>query len=175
MPYRLAALLALLLFAVTSAQAQLLITDPARAAAARDSLLHEAQRLRLLATQNTREFSTNARRRSPRRVRVRGTFIPVPVVTTRTVLGRDEPSCITWRHITRYRRNGRVQEKFCIMQDERVLLNERRLNGTVRWLALPQPFGTAMGQPLRQSGLYLQTGYLVCNGVGYVLPPPVAP
>ena len=170
MRYRFVALLALLLGG-TTAQAQL-ITDPTRAAAARDTLLREAQRLRILATQSTPVIVTNANSRSRNRVRVTGTFVPTPVVMVPSVVGQRVPSSIAWKHVTRYHYNGRVQEKFRIKLDGRLLLKEGRLDGAVRWLLLPLPFGVVMGQPVRHRGLYLQTGYVFCDDAAYVLPPP---
>ena len=171
MRYRFAVLLALLL-CTSAAQAQL-ITDPARATAARDTLLHEAQRLRLVATQNTPFFVSNGRHRNPRRVQVTGTFAPKPTVLVRSVVDQRVLAIVTWEHITRYRRNGQVQEKFRIWYAGDLLLDERRLDGTVRWLSLPAS-GAAGGLPARHLGLYLQTGYLYCDGAAYVLlsPPP---
>ena len=167
MRYRFVALLALLLGG-TTAQAQL-ITDPARATAARDTLLREAQRLRLLVAQGTPVFITNASYRNRRRVVATGTFVPTPAVMVPSVIGQRVALSATWKHVTHYRRNGRVQEKFRLRLDGQVLLDERRIDGAVRWLSLAAS-GARGGLPARHLGLYLQTGYVFCDGAACVLP-----
>lgn len=170
MRYRIAGLLALVLCA-TSAQAQF-ITDPARAAAARDTLLREAQQLRQRAEQTTRVFVTNARGHSRQRVVIVGKVDPALVATTPNK-SQPTPPRITWKHITRYRRNGRVQERFRIWLNSNTLLDERRLNGTVLWLSVPTQYSAPMGLVIRHRGFYLRTGYLLYDKEVFVLPQPV--
>ncbi len=171
MRYRIAGLLALLLCAA-SAQAQF-ITDPARATAARDTILHEALLLRQRAEQTTRVFVTNARRRQ-KRIVISGTVDPALLAPTSTSgPTRPVPPRIRWQHVTHYRRNGRVQERFRIWLSSNIVLDERRLNGTVLWLSVPAQYSAAMGLPLRHRGFYLRTGYLLYDKDVYVLPPPV--
>ncbi|WP_310391446.1 hypothetical protein [Hymenobacter sp.] len=171
MRYHIAGLLALLLFAA-SAQAQF-ITDPARATAARDTLLREAQQLRQRVEQTTRRFSTNARGRSRKRVVVVGEVDPTLAAGV-PAPGQPQPvqPRIRWKHVTRYRRNGRVQERFRAWLDNNTLLDERRLNGTVLWLSLPLPYSSPLGVVMRHRGFYLRTGYLVYDKDVYVLPQP---
>lgn len=171
MRYHFAGLLALLLCAA-SAQAQF-ITDPARATAARDSLFREAQQLRQRAEQTTRIFVTNARGHSRKRIVVSGTVDPT-LVATSSAPGQTQPvpPYISWKHITCYRRNGRVQERFRIWLNGNRLLDEQHLNGTVLWLSIPSQYSTAMGLPMRHRGFYLRTGYLLYDKEVYVLPQP---
>lgn len=117
--------LALVLLAGT-ARAQL-ITDPAQALAARDTLLQQAARLRQLVQAQSRFFETNARTQSHRTQRVQGT----------AQLAGPTPAKLTWRHKTRYRRNGRVQEHYVILDRDRIILDEYRLNGSINWLSIP--------------------------------------
>lgn len=171
MRYHIAGLLALLLGAA-SAQAQF-ITDPARALAARDTLLREAQQLRLRAGQTTRGFITNARSHSRKRVVVIGTVDPTLAATTPAAsTPPPRPPLITWKHVTRYRHNGRVQERFRIRLSGNTLLDERRLNGSVLWLSIPAQYRNAMGLPMRHRGVYFRMGYLLYDDAVYVLPQP---
>jgi hypothetical protein len=176
MRYRIAGLLALL-FCAASAQAQF-ITDPARATAARDTILHEALLLRQRAEQTTRVFATNARGHSRKQVVVSGTVDPTLVATAPAsaqaqAQAQAVPPRIKWMHFTRYRRNGRVQERFRIWLNGNILLDERRLNGAVLWLSIPAQYRDAMGLRMRHRGLYLRMGYLLYDKEVYVLPPPL--
>ena len=172
-PYRLALLLILLLSTV-SAQAQF-ITDHARALAARDTLLRMAQQLRERTGQTTRLFETNARGHSRRRVVVTGTVDPRLVAPSPGAPGLPppRPPLVTWKHVTRYRRDGRVQERFLVRLNRDILLNERRLNGAVLWLSIPEQYSSVMGLAMRHRGFYLKSGYLVCDHNMYLLPQPL--
>ncbi|GAB3864378.1 hypothetical protein GCM10028824_01840 [Hymenobacter segetis] len=172
--YRLGGLLALLGLLAAPAHAQL-ITDPARAAAARDTLLHQAAQLRLRAEQTSLNFNTNARGRYRRRVVVTG-FSRQNSGTLPTAGVRQMqwvPDNVAWRHITRYRRNGRVMERYRLTMGHQTLLSERRLNGTIIWLSIPVAYSNAMGTAVRHRGLYLRTGYVMLDKDQYVLPKPL--
>jgi hypothetical protein len=173
MYYRLAGLLALLLVAGT-ARAQL-ITDPARATAARDTLLHQAAQLRLRAEQTSASFTTNSRGRSRRRVVVLGISRQNSATLPNNGVRQTQwaPDNVVWRHITRYRRNGRVLERYRISMGHQTVLNERRLNGNVIWLSIPIAYSNVMGTAIRHRGLFLRTGYVVLDLSQYVLPQPV--
>lgn len=170
MRYHLAGLLALLLFA-SSVQAQL-ITDPARATAARDTLLQQAAQLRLRAEQTSAFFTTNAHARSRRRMVVMGISRQnsgtLPTTNVRqSQWGRDNT---TWRHVTRYRRDGRVLERYRLTMGYQTVLKERRLNGAVIWLSIPVAYSKVMGTAIRHRGLFLRTGYLTLDNSEYALP-----
>ena len=167
------ALFLVLLLSAISSRAQV-ITNPARAMAARDTLLREAQLLQQRAGQTTRFFVTNARGHSRRRVVVVGTVDPklVPTSPTAAATPPPRPPLTTWKHVTRYRRDGRVQERFRIWLNGNTLLSERRLNGAVLWLSIPEQYSSAMGLPMRHRGFYLKTGYLLYDNDVYLLPQP---
>lgn len=173
--YRLACLLALPLLLLASAAHAQLITAPNRATAARDTLLQEAARLRLRAEQTSPLFNTNARSRSRRRVVVLGVSHQnsgtLPTANVRqTQWAADN---VTWRHITRYRRNGRVQERYRLSMGHQTVLSERRLNGNVIWLSIPVAYPKVMGMAIRHRGLFLRTGYLILDKDEYALPKPL--
>ncbi|WP_201978302.1 hypothetical protein [Hymenobacter rubidus] len=173
MLYRLGALLALGLLAAP-AHAQL-ITDPARATAARDTLLHQAALLRERAVQTSAFFTTNVRGDNRRRVVVQGksAFKSAPPAPTSVRQAQWAPDNIAWRHITRYRRNGRVQERFRITMDGKTLLKEHRLNGAVQWLYIPVAYSSAIGLAVHHRGFYLLTGYVLLDKEQYALPKPM--
>ena len=170
MLYRLGYLLALVLLAAP-AHAQI-ITDPARATAARDTLLRQAEHLRQRAGQASIFFTTNARSRNKRRVVVQGIvrFQSAPSAPAIVRQNQWAPDSTTWRHVTRYRRNGRVQEKFQIIMAHHTLLKESRLNGSVVWLSIPVAYSKAMNLVVRHRGLYLRTGYVLLDKDEYMLP-----
>ena len=171
--YRLSGLLALLLVAGT-ARAQL-ITDPARATAARDTLLQQSAQLRLRAEQTTASFTTNSRNRGRRRVVVLGVSRQNSATLPNTGVRLTDwaPDNVVWRHVTRYRRNGRVVERYILSMGHQTVLRERRLNGNVIWLSIPVAQPRVMGTAIRHRGLFLRTGYLVLDQSQYVLPRPL--
>jgi hypothetical protein len=156
------------------ARAQL-ITDPARATAARDTFLHQAAQLRLRAEQTSAVFKTNAQGRSRRRVVVLG--ISNHNNATRTTTGVRQtqwaPNNVVWRHVTRYKRDGRLLERYRLSIGHKILLSERRLNGNVIWLSIPVAYTNALGTAIRHHGLFLRTGYLLLDKDEYVLPKPL--
>ena len=171
MLFRFGCLLAFLTLLTGPARAQL-INDPARAIAARDTLLQQAAQLRQRAEQTTTFFTTNARRHSRRRVVVMGIChqqrAPLPTNMVRQT--QWAPNNISWRHVTRYRRNGRVQERYRLTMGSKLLLKERRLNGNVIWLSIPVAYTNALGTAVRHRGLYLRTGYVLLNQEQFALP-----
>ena len=172
MLHRLGVLLALLLLAGT-AHAQL-ITDPARATAARDTLLHQAAQLRLRAEQTTAVFKTNAQGRSRRRVVVLGISQRNSATQTTGVRQSQWASNnVVWRHVTHYRRNGLLQERYRLSIGHKTLLNERRLNGNIIWLSIPMATTNVLGTALQHRGLFLRTGYIMLDKDEYVLPKPL--
>lgn len=171
MRYCIAGLSALLL-ASGSARGQY-ITTPAQATAARDTLLHQAQQLRQRVELTTRAFLTNARGHSRKRVVVGGLADPALVPAAVPAAGAPSPGTprFRWKHVTHYRRNGRVQERFRIWSPTGAVLDERRLNGTVLWLSMPVQYSSVLGLPMRHRGLYLRTGYVLLDKDVYTLPP----
>ncbi len=191
-PLRCLLLFVLALVAV-SARAQLtgypsgtgIIADPARSAAARDTLLRQAAQIRQRATEGSPVFVTNASIRPRRRVVVSGEVRPPaappatgPYVTGQSLIGQSltgrplqwVPGTLTWKHVTCYRRNGRVQEKFLLRLDNTNLLRQRWLNGAVTWLSMPVS-QAIRGLPIRHKGLYLLTGYVRLDNEEYFLLP----
>ncbi|MBH8556553.1 hypothetical protein [Hymenobacter negativus] len=169
--YRLSGLLALLVLLAAPTHAQL-ITDPARAAAARDTLLQQAAQLRLHAEQTSPIFNTNARARGRRRVVVQGISHQNSGTLPNDGVRQTQwaPDNIAWRHVTRYRRDGRVQERYRLSAGHQMLLNERRLNGAVIWLSVPVAYTSVPGMVVRHRGLFLRTGYVMLDKDQYVLP-----
>ena len=130
-------------------------------------------------------FVTNASIRPRRRVVVGGevrqpTAPPAtgPYVTGQSLTGQSltgrplqwVPGTLTWKHVTCYRRNGRVQEKFLLRFDNTKLLHQRWLNGAVTWLSIPIN-QAVRGLPIRHKGLYLLAGYVRLDNEEYVLLP----
>jgi hypothetical protein len=168
--YRSGGLLAFLLLA-GNAHAQL-ITDPARATAARDTLLHQAAQLRLRAEQTSALFATNARNRGRRRMAVVGVSHQNSATLPTAGIRHTQwaPDNVVWRHVTRYRRNGRVVERYRLSMGHQTVLKERRLNGSVIWLSIPVAHSNVMGTAIRHRGLFLRTGYVILDNDQYVLP-----
>ena len=149
------------------------ITYPTRATAARATLLRQAAQLRQRAGQGTASFTTNARSR--RRVVVQG-LVRFSSSTLPPAGVRQQPweaENTVWRHVTRYRRNGRVLEKYRLRMGNKALLTERRLDGAVTWLSIPAVYALAMGLARRHHGLYLRTGYVALDKDEYILPRPL--
>lgn len=153
MLYRIGLLTALL--TTTAAKAQL-INDPAQATAARDTLLRQATQLRQQVQGQSAFFTMNGHTRRRRRQMMRGTAGTTPT--------------LYWRQVTRYRRNGRVQEHFYIKTNSKLIMEEYRLNGrTLRLDVLSQVPGAGSTTP-RHLGRYWQSGYLVLDRKQYILP-----
>ena len=139
------------------------VADPARATAARDTLFREAQLLRQAVQQRTAFFEASPRNRFARRVVVSGKE------SAAANQDRYAPR-ISWEQVTRYRRNGRVQQTFRAKHGGVVLLEEQRLNGRVLWLWLP-PVASKLQIGTHVSGRYYDSGYLVLGRTEYALPP----
>lgn len=139
------------------------VADPARAAAARDTLFREAQLLRQAVQQRTAFFEAKPRNRFARRVVVSGNE---PAAASQD---RYAPR-LSWEQVTRYRRNGRVQQTFRAKHGGVVLLEEQRLNGRVLWLSMP-PVASKLQIGTHVSGRYYDSGYLVLGRTEYALPP----
>lgn len=164
MLYRLGLLAALL--TATAAKAQI-ITDPAQALAARDTLLQQATQLRQQVQAQSAFFTTN-NGQTPhlRRQVVRG------VVDVAAKAGTTTTMQLRWRQMTRYRRNGRVQEYFLVKTNSKLIMDERRLNGhTLRLALFSQVPGSGSLTP-RHLGRYLESGYVVLDRKQYALPRP---
>ena len=170
MLYRFVGLLACLL--VTSAAHAQLITDPIRAVAARDTLLREAEGLQRGVAQVTLPFITNARAHYRKRVVVVGLVNPSLMPASKINPGQPAAGApvIRWRHVTHYRRNGRVQESYRLTVNGNDILRERRLNGTVTWLTIPAAYSQVAGIKMRHRGLYLRSGYVRLDNEDFTLP-----
>lgn len=163
MLYRLALLAAL--FAATTAKAQI-ITDPAQALAARDTLLLQAKQLRQQVQGQSAFFSANGHTPRLRRQVVRG------VVEVAAKAGTTTTTQLHWRQVTRYRRNGRIQQHFLVKTSSKLLMDEYRLNDhTLRLAITSQVPGSGSLTP-RHLGQYWQSGYLVLDRKQYALPQP---
>lgn len=149
----------------TAAQAQI-IADPAQALAARDTLLRQATQLRQQVQARSAYFSTDMHTQRLRRQVVRGV---VDVVAT---AGAATTTRLQWRHVTRYRRNGRVQEHYYIKTSSKVILEEYWLNGHVLRLAISNLVPGAGSLSPRHLGRYWQSGYVVLDRKQYALPRP---
>ena len=161
MLYRLALLAALL--TATTAKAQL-IADPAQALAARDTLLQQAAQLRQQVQAQSAFFMANGHTPRLRRQVVRGTVGLTAKAGTATTIP------LRWRQVTRYRRNGRVQEHFLVRTSSKLILDEYRLNGhTLRLAILSQVPGAGSLTP-RHLGKYWQSGYVLLDRKQYALP-----
>ena len=172
MRYRFACLLALVLLTTTAVQAQL-ITDPIRAAAARDTLLREAEQLKRGVAGASASFITNALAHPRKRVVVVGLVNPTLVPSGKESPGLPPrvPPVVRWRHVTHYRRNGRVQERYRISVNGNDILRERRLNGIVTWLTIPTTYSQVAGTVMRHRGLYLRSGYVRLDNQTFNLVP----
>ncbi|MFD1468976.1 hypothetical protein ACFQ48_12135 [Hymenobacter caeli] len=169
--FRCLATLSFLLLTGALARAQV-IADPARALAARDTLLRQAEQLRQQVQQTSPRLATNALGRPRRRTQVsgftaRGGRRPA-ARPGEAPLGAARPVLIFWSQQTRYHRNGRVQERFYATVNNRVLFDERRLNGRVVWLVVSQAPGPGR-VAARHRGLLL-AGYVALDGQQYALP-----
>ncbi|MBX0291907.1 hypothetical protein K3G63_15750 [Hymenobacter sp. HSC-4F20] len=135
-----------------------IITDPARAVAARDSLLNFAGETKLAIQQQSAHFKAKTSHLGARRHVVEG-FLP-------GASGRFH-----WKHKTIQRRNGAVVERYIALQQGRQVLRERRLNGVITYLQLQLPLPTAASNiPRGHMGMYMREGYLRWNKNQYVLP-----
>jgi hypothetical protein len=172
--YRLSCLLTLLVLLTSTSRAQI-ITDPARATAARDTLFQQAAQLRQLAEQTSPFFKTNVRGRSRRRVVVMGISRQASGILPAAGIRQTQwaPDNVAWRHVTRYRRDGRLIEWYRLTMGNKVLLKESRLDGSVIWLSIPIAYSNAMGKNIRHRGLYLRTGYLMLDKDQFALPKPL--
>jgi len=163
MRYRLALLAAL--FTTTAAKAQL-IADPTRALAARDTLLQQATQLRQQVQGQSAFFTANGHTPRLRRQVVRGT------VELAAQAGTAHTTQLRWRQVTRYRRNGRVQEHFLIKTSSKLIPDEHRLNDhTLRLAILNLVPGSGSLTP-RHLGKYWQSGYVLLDRKQYALPRP---
>jgi hypothetical protein len=161
MLYRLGLLAAFL--TTTAAKAQISV-DPAKALAARDTLLLQATQLRQRVQSQSAFFNTNGRSQFRRRQVAWGT---VEVAATARA---TTPTRLHWRQVTHYRHNGRVQEHYFVKTNTKLILDEYRLNGhTLRLVILSQVPGLGSLMP-RHLGLYLQSGYVVLDRKQYALP-----
>lgn len=161
--YRLALLAAL--STATTAKAQV-IADPAQALAARDTLLQQATQLRQQVQAQSAFFTANGHTPRLRRQVVRGT------VELAAQAGTATTTQLRWRQVTRYRRNGRVQEHFLVKTSSKLILDEHRLNGhTLRLAILSQVPGSGSLTP-RHLGKYWQSGYVLLDRKQYALPHP---
>lgn len=94
------------------------------------------------------------------------------VVDVQTAAGTVTTTRLQWRQVTRYRRNGRVQEHYYVKTTKKLILEEYRLNGhTLRLSILSQIPGSGRLTP-RHLGQYLQSGYVVLDRKQYALPHP---
>lgn len=140
------------------AQAQV-TTNPTQALATRDTLLRQAEQLRLQAQQQSSFFRTKRLTGSPRRVVVQGVLS--------STLPANEPRP-RWRQVTVQRRNGRLQQHPTIRNNQQLLLDEYRLNGYL--VQLPPVPAALAGQPGRHVGYYLSSGFVLLDRREYVLP-----
>ena len=152
----------LLLLSATVAQAQL-ITDPQQASAARDTLLHEADYLLHFVQQASPLYQTNAVRRGKRRVAVQGQMLSTPAYPINKLL-------IQWKQITRYRRNGRVQQVRQVTLNGKLILRQELLNGHTIWLVITRPLPGTQEKMPRHLGSYLASGFLTLDSKRYLLP-----
>jgi hypothetical protein len=149
----------------TAAQAQI-ITAPVQALAARDTLLLQATQVRQQVQAQTAFFSTNGHTQRLRRQVTRG------IVEVAAQAGTATTTRLRWRQVTRYRRNGRVQEHFLLKTSSKLILDEHRLNGrTLRLAILSQVPGSGSLTP-RHLGQYWQSGYVMLDRKQYALPQP---
>jgi hypothetical protein len=163
MLYRLGLLVTLL--TATAAKAQI-IADPAQALAARDTLLLQASQLRQQVQAQSAYFTSAVQTPHLRRQVVRGT------VELAAKAGTITTTQLRWRQVTRYRRNGRVQEHFFVKTSSKLILDEYRLNGhTLRLAILSQVPGSGSLTP-RHLGRYWQSGYVLLDRKQYALPHP---
>ena len=161
MLYRLVLLVLLLTATVAKAQ---VITDPVQAFAARDTLLVQATQLRQQVQAQSAFFTTNGSTQRLRRQRMRG------VIEVADKAGTTTTTRLHWRQVTRYRRNGRVQEHFLVKTNSKLIMDEYRLNDrTLRLTIFSQVPGSGSLTP-RHLGRYWQSGYVVLDRKQYALP-----
>ena len=92
------------------------------------------------------------------------------VVEVAARAGTTTTTQLRWRQVTRYRRNGRVQEHFLVKTSKKLIMDEFRLNGhTLRLAITSQVPGSGSLTP-RHLGQYWQSGYLVLDRKQYALP-----
>jgi hypothetical protein len=150
------------LFSAQVAQAQL-STDPQLAIAARDTLLREADQLLHFVQQASPLYQTNAVTRSKRRVVVQGQMLSTPSLPLGKLL-------IQWKQVTRYRRNGRVQQYRQVTLNGKLLLRQDLLNGHTLWLVLTRPLPGTQEKVPRHLGSYLASGFVTLDSKRYLLP-----
>ena len=152
----------LLLSNVTVAQVQF-VTDPQQALAARDTLLHEADHLLHFVQQASPLYQTNAVGRSKRRVAVQGQMLSTPSYPINKLL-------IQWKQVTRYRRNGRIQQVRQVTLNGKLILRQDLLNGRTIWLVITRPLPGTQEKVPRHLGSYLASGFITLDNKRYVLP-----
>ncbi|TVT39410.1 hypothetical protein FNT36_17310 [Hymenobacter setariae] len=155
-------ILSICLLSITAAQAQQ-ITDPQQAIAARDTLLHEADHLLHFVQQASAPYQTNAVTRGKRRVVVWGQMLSTPSYPL-------EKRLIQWRQVTRYRRNGRVQQYRQVTLNGRILMRQELLNSHTIWLVITRPLPGTQDKLPRHLGNYLASGFVTLDSKRYLLP-----
>lgn len=110
------------------AQAQL-ISDPAQAGVARDSVLLTANRYRAGIEQQAQRFNVKVFRLGKRRRVVHGYYLKRQAATST----RRE---LAWKHVARTLRSGTVRERYVGYIDKQRVLEESRTNGQVNYVRL---------------------------------------
>jgi len=144
------------------------ITEPARASAARDSLLRATAATRLEATQRTGFVLTTSRQGKRKHV-VRGfQNVANPQNLPENRLKKN----LIWKQKTIYRRNGQVLETYVAQLGNRKVLQETKLNDNTLWIKLSQP--TNLANAAKNTEVveyeYMRGGYFTWRGQQYAQP-----
>ncbi|QIL76461.1 hypothetical protein [Hymenobacter sp. HDW8] len=149
-----------------SAQAQV-INDPLIAAAARDSLLQQADAIRQQIAKNAGRFTVSAPRTATARHVVRGYYFTSGILPTNSSGSPAKSSGtvfkagqLAWKHVTKTYLSGATNERYTgYANNGLVVLRERRHNGSVTWLNLNAT------TPLEgQKAKAVSTGTYTCEG-----------
>ncbi|WP_162910790.1 hypothetical protein [Hymenobacter oligotrophus] len=112
------------------------VTDPGKATAARDSVVHAANTLRQELQSRTIGFKTKAPAAGKRRVVARGYAQPERLMATASASsgGRTTKQVLLWKHVRRIRRNGTTLDRFYGYQGKHPVLEETRHNGQLTYV-----------------------------------------
>ncbi|OON70936.1 hypothetical protein B0919_02725 [Hymenobacter sp. CRA2] len=147
------------------------ITDATRAAAARDSVLHQATAIRQNLESHTSSFRMQARRLGTRRTITRGYAALSQASNTSMGEGRLSKRVLLWKQTVVHRRGGSTVETFRGFSNRQPVLWETRHNGRVTYQRLLQLKGNT---PTSNKGGYgvLNGSYVHWNREQFILPAP---
>jgi hypothetical protein len=148
------------------------VTDPAKAAAARDSVLQQAAQTRQLLEKQTSSFEVRARRLGKRRLVTRGYASTAKTSSSVMSQGVSSKEVLLWKRVSWQRRNGNVEETFRSYGNQQPSLRQSHHNGQLTFLEVMQYRKREfVSRPVTvKRGLLTRNGYVRWGGTSYILP-----